>query len=356
MQLDKNGQTTRYTYDPLGRRTTKQDEFGTTHYHWAGDQLTQETRGQHTKTYIYELDSFKPVALVQDKAIYHYHLDHLDHLGTPKHLSNSAGNIVWQARYQTYGNAAVKQEDGIENNLRFQGQYFDEESGLHYNRHRYYDPRLGQFTQQDPIGLLGGVNNYQYVPNPISWIDPFGLSCKEGISTPAGESAKPILALPAPDDPLAQVNSQKVSVIVDEESFLKFFVAKDPMGNPVFDRQGNYAVANNAILPAGKYVTFKEDIAGMNIVEARRATATYSVPGRKDYRAYEEQNYRVDIDFSGDMDAFSVPELSPEYLNDIGGPRALGGARQRTLNRQVKIGGKVENVTRYEPQIKPTPE
>jgi RHS repeat-associated protein len=71
--------------------------------------------------------------------------------------------------------------DGLsENNLRFQGQYFDEETGLHYNRHRYYNPSSGQFISQDPIGLLGGVNGYQYAPNPVGWVDPFGLTCKEG--------------------------------------------------------------------------------------------------------------------------------------------------------------------------------
>jgi len=73
---------------------------------------------------------------------------------------------------------ALKECEEIENNLRFQGQYFDEETGLHYNRHRYYNPGTGQFISQDPIGLLGGVNNYQYAPNPVGWIDPFGL-CKE---------------------------------------------------------------------------------------------------------------------------------------------------------------------------------
>ena len=68
----------------------------------------------------------------------------------------------------------------VKNNLRFQGQYYDEDSGLHYNRHRYYDPECGRFINQDPIGLLGGDNNYLYVPNPVTWVDPLGLSCKEG--------------------------------------------------------------------------------------------------------------------------------------------------------------------------------
>ena len=63
----------------------------------------------------------------------------------------------------------------VEQNLRFQGQYFDHESGLHYNRFRYYDPQTGRFVHQDPIGLLGGMNVFSYAPNALTWIDPFGL-------------------------------------------------------------------------------------------------------------------------------------------------------------------------------------
>ena len=109
---------------------------------------------------------------MQDGEIYHYHL------GTLRELTSQQGKLVWKARYKTYGNVAEKDVEEVENNLRFQGQYFDEETGLHYNRHRYYDPTLGQFTTQDPIGLLGGVNNYQYAPNPVGWVDPLGLTAK----------------------------------------------------------------------------------------------------------------------------------------------------------------------------------
>jgi RHS repeat-associated protein len=66
--------------------------------------------------------------------------------------------------------------------LRFQGQYFDEETGLHYNRFRYYDPDYGRFVSQDPIGLAGGANLFLHSPNPTSWIDPFGLKpCKPSL-------------------------------------------------------------------------------------------------------------------------------------------------------------------------------
>jgi RHS repeat-associated protein len=69
-----------------------------------------------------------------------------------------------------------EQAQPVQQNLRFQGQYFDAETGLHYNRHRFYDPDCGRFISQDPIGLLGGINLYQYAPNPVTWIDPLGLT------------------------------------------------------------------------------------------------------------------------------------------------------------------------------------
>lgn len=172
----KDGQTTTYTYDPLGRRISKTDAFGTTRYLWAGDQMVQEKRNNLKNTYVYEPESFRPVAQISEGKIYHYHLDHL---GTPRELTDDQGKIVWKVRYKTYGNVAVKEVEEVENNIRFQGQYFDEETGLHYNRFRYYNPNTGQFITQDPIGLLGGVNSYQYAPNPVGWVDPFGLSCKE---------------------------------------------------------------------------------------------------------------------------------------------------------------------------------
>lgn len=62
----------------------------------------------------------------------------------------------------------------IPQNLRYQGQYFDREIGLYYNTFRYYDPDIGRFINEDPIGLEGGLNFYQYAPNPSSWIDPLG--------------------------------------------------------------------------------------------------------------------------------------------------------------------------------------
>jgi RHS repeat-associated protein len=77
---------------------------------------------------------------------------------------------------------------GIQNPIRFQGQYFDEETGLHYNRYRYYDPEAGRFISSDPIRLLGGVNFYEFGPNTAEYIDPLGLSAASDLPRMQGKS------------------------------------------------------------------------------------------------------------------------------------------------------------------------
>ncbi|MEE4134367.1 RHS repeat-associated core domain-containing protein, partial [Pseudomonas viridiflava] len=96
------------------------------------------------------------------------------------------------------------------NPLRFQGQYFDAETGLHYNRHRYYNPGTGRFLTPDPIKLAGGLNNYQYVPNPTGWVDPLGLNgCPDGNKTKSqvrssDETAKATVNDGSPSAPSAE--------------------------------------------------------------------------------------------------------------------------------------------------------
>ena len=78
-----------------------------------------------------------------------------DHLGTPQQIVDSAGTVVWKAAYLPFGKAQVLTET-ITNNIRFPGQYFDAETGLHYNWNRYYDPDTGRYLTPDPIGLMAG--------------------------------------------------------------------------------------------------------------------------------------------------------------------------------------------------------
>ena len=177
VEVNVAGAVTRYAYDALGRRISKNSEDGSTTFFWNGDVLLGEVGSNGSRTYLFEPFSFKPLALVQNDEVFHYHTDHI---GTPREITNSKAEVVWSARFKTYGALALAAVTEVNNPLRFQGQYHDEETGLHYNRHRYYDPECGQFTTQDPIGLLGGMNAYQYAPNPLTWVDPWGLSSKEG--------------------------------------------------------------------------------------------------------------------------------------------------------------------------------
>ena len=176
-QISVNDALTQYEYDALGRRSAKITEQGRTDFIWDNHQLIGEHfKGKFT-WYIYQPDSFLPVALIKDGEIYYYHLDQL---GTPVCLTDNNTQAVWRNHSDAFGYQQQTQTlNELENPLRFQGQYYDRESGLHYNRFRYYCPRQGRFIHQDPIGLAGGINPYQYAPNPVNWVDPFGLSCKE---------------------------------------------------------------------------------------------------------------------------------------------------------------------------------
>ncbi|RQS77021.1 type IV secretion protein Rhs [Burkholderia sp. Bp8963] len=99
--------------------------------------------------------------------------------GAPVRMHDECGCLVWEARYGPLGNVACVEEHPIEQPIRLQGQFFDWESGLSYNRHRYFDSHTGIFTSQDPIGLDGGINLYQYAPNLFRWADPTGLKKNE---------------------------------------------------------------------------------------------------------------------------------------------------------------------------------
>ncbi|WP_178081862.1 RHS repeat-associated core domain-containing protein, partial [Pseudomonas sp. B20(2017)] len=135
---------------------------------------------QH-RSFIYEPGTFRPLAMLDGKGPkracpFYYQLDHL---GTPQELTDYSGEVVWSAKYSAYGKVTsleLATEDYLNQPLRFQGQYFDDESGLHYNRHRYYDPDVGRYLTPDPVKLAGGLNQYRYVPNPTGWVDPLGLT------------------------------------------------------------------------------------------------------------------------------------------------------------------------------------
>ena len=184
-----------YRYDPLGRRIAKQVKEGqttqVTYYFYSDTGLLGETdaQGQMTKAYGFDpqkaqqgLWSTDPLwqAQVHEAKLTHpdtgMHYLHTDHLGTPMLGTSQQGAITWKAVAQAFGATQTLAQSQVEMNLRFPGQYWDAESGSHYNFHRDYSSLLGRYVQLDPIGLWGGLNLFRYSEeNPLNKIDYLGL-------------------------------------------------------------------------------------------------------------------------------------------------------------------------------------
>ncbi|MDR5884068.1 type VI secretion system tip protein TssI/VgrG [Caballeronia sp. LZ032] len=180
-----HGAKTHYQYDALGRRIAKHHtrEDGSTHsvlFVWDGDWMMQEVWAGKSACedgwsfYVPHPERAGPLVKIEDGATYHYVTDHL---GTPQEMHDHRGELVWAADFTAYGATRLWRVHAVHNPIRFPGQHFDDESGLHYNRFRYYDPQAGRYLNQDPIGLLGGANSYAYADNrPLISIDPVGLA------------------------------------------------------------------------------------------------------------------------------------------------------------------------------------
>ena len=183
----------RYQYDPFDRRLSKTVAGITTYYLYSNEGLIAEytDAGQAINRYGYRPDTLwgtDPVfietatTLAPNTKRYFYY--HNDQIGTPYKITDNTGYVVWQTQFDSFGNALLADNNSITNNLRFPGQYFDAETGLHYNWRRYYDPELGRYITADPIDLAGGANLYTYVDgDPINRIDPNGECGIAGIAT-----------------------------------------------------------------------------------------------------------------------------------------------------------------------------
>jgi RHS repeat-associated protein len=182
--------TAEYYYDPFGRRLWKEVDGARTYFMYSGEGLIAEfdDNGTQIRGYGYAMGSTwttNPLWL-KEGGDYYFYLN--DHLGTPQKIIDAAGEVVWAARYDSFGNAIID-IDTITNPLRFPGQYYDEESGLHYNWNRYYDPFLGRYIQSDPLGLDAGINFFVYAGNrPLTVIDPKGLCFCFMYNTPSEEN------------------------------------------------------------------------------------------------------------------------------------------------------------------------
>ncbi|MEU5292631.1 DUF6531 domain-containing protein [Streptomyces umbrinus] len=178
----------RYAYDPLGRRISKQrlDSDDTVAefvvFDWDGENLTAQTSSSgNVRTWEYEPDTHTPLLQLdgtpgQDEYDWRFHAIVADLVGTPTEMVSESGDVVWAGRTTLWGEDASTTVDGPDCPLRFPGQYYDPETGWHYNFHRYYDPQTAQYTSPDPLGLLPEDNHHGYVRNPLSWLDALGLA------------------------------------------------------------------------------------------------------------------------------------------------------------------------------------
>jgi RHS repeat-associated protein len=175
-----------YAYDPFGRRIRKVANGTTTWFVWDGDVLAAEFDGSGSRTRRYTYDGgWAPAELVVNGTSETAYAVTTDHLDTPRMLTNGAGDAVWRSSHESFGQAVVDEDvDGDTNlvsfSIRFPGQYEDVETGLRYNRNRFYSPSIGRYISADPIGLEGSANAYLYVDGqPVDELDPSGLAKHE---------------------------------------------------------------------------------------------------------------------------------------------------------------------------------
>ncbi|MGW8695438.1 putative T7SS-secreted protein [Streptomyces eurythermus] len=209
-----DGTRWRYTYDPLGRRTAKLRlaEDGETvmervDFTWDGTTLCEQTTRSeaftHPITLTWDHQGLRPLAQTerittadapQEEIDSRFFAIITDLVGTPTELLDEQGEIAWHTRSTLWGTTAWSTNSTTYTPLRFPGQYYDPETGLHYNYFRTYDPETARYLTPDPLGLTPAANPVTYVHNPHAWADPLGLSpCKKKEVLPEGYTSSPAL-------------------------------------------------------------------------------------------------------------------------------------------------------------------
>ncbi|MEV5879748.1 putative T7SS-secreted protein [Streptomyces sp. NPDC052101] len=191
-----DGTRWRYTYDPLGRRTAKlrlEEDSETVleriDFTWDGTTLCEQTTTSadlpNPVTLTWDHQGLRPLAQTeritaadapQEEIDSRFFAIVTDLVGTPNELIDEQGEIVWRTRSTLWGTTAWATNSTTYTPLRFPGQYYDPETGLHYNYFRHYDPETARYLTPDPLGLIPAPNPAAYVDNPHAWIDPLGLT------------------------------------------------------------------------------------------------------------------------------------------------------------------------------------
>ncbi len=176
IRVELPGTVAEYVYDPLGRRIQKTVNGVVTKYLYDGEDIVAELDGSGNvqTTFVHGPGIDEPLTMTRAGQTYVYHRDGL---GSITHLTDEAGQVVQRYEYDAYGNIAAQLDPGFVQPYAFTGREWDPETGLYYYRARYYDPKIGRFISEDPIGFDGGdVNLYSYVGMaPTNWRDPSGL-------------------------------------------------------------------------------------------------------------------------------------------------------------------------------------
>jgi RHS repeat-associated protein len=171
--LHSSAVTYRITHAGGTTDVVRNQQAGGASWHPLGTFTFNGTAGQGVKVFANSTGMVMADAVRFQHSRYYYHLDHL---GTPQKMTNQDQQVVWDASYEPFGKATVL-SGTLTQPLRFPGQYFDAETGLHQNWNRDYDPSTGRYLQSDPDGLKGGINTYLYAKaNPVRFVDPRGLS------------------------------------------------------------------------------------------------------------------------------------------------------------------------------------
>ena len=166
-----------YSYDGQNRRVFKTVSGITTYFHYdlTGNLIAETSAtGSPQRDIIYQDGERVAMKVYGTNPEIYWFIN--DHLGTSSAVVNDSGQVVWKAAYFPFGKAEIL-VNTIENNFRLPGQYYDAETGFHYNMNRYYDPDSGRYVSADPIGLSGGLNLYVYAGNdPVNFVDQWGLN------------------------------------------------------------------------------------------------------------------------------------------------------------------------------------
>jgi RHS repeat-associated protein len=185
----RDGAVTRYDYDPLGRRVRKHIGDRTVEFAWDGEVLAAEISlgadglGDAVRGWVHIPDTAEPLALLGHGASPVLTVFHNEPNGFPALLTTERA-VEWSAPMTAWGAVDRPSVNVIDNPIRLQGQYADQETGLHYSVYRHFEPKLGQFVSIDPLRVDGGPSLYSYGPNAFAWIDPLGLKCYVAVRDP----------------------------------------------------------------------------------------------------------------------------------------------------------------------------